>query len=117
MPSSKPDILSALSWLVDSGADEAVHESPVNHFALPGNGGDRARLPGGSNNRDQRPGGPLPIRLGYPRPTGSIGRQPPPKPASESGDSIATAMETAAACSSLAELRAALEAFDGCALR
>lgn len=119
MSSSKSDLLATLGWLVDAGADEAVHESPVDHFAAKGAGGNSARPLG-----QGKPNTPVPrlaessaVRPQYPRPVAPFAGDPPPRPTAESGDSIGTAIATAAACNSLAELRAALEAFDGCGLK
>lgn len=84
------DTLSTLNWLVEAGADEAIAEQPVNRLVA------KAQPP------------PLPAR---PVPA----RAPAPLPLE--GDAIGTAQAAAAAATSLAELKAALEAFDGCALK
>ena len=118
MPSSKPDLLATLGWLVDAGADEAVHESPVDHFAAKGNDGHSARLPrrGEPNAPGPRPDEPSAVRMQFPRAAARVAYKAPGTTA-ESGDAIGTAIATAAACNSLVELRAALEAFDDCALK
>ncbi len=92
------DILSTLNWLVEAGADEAIADAPVNRLAA-------------------KPAAPA---------QPAVTRAVPPKPAAPSraaaslpldGDAIGGAMASAAAATSLAELRSALEAFDGCALK
>ncbi|HKQ44770.1 MAG TPA: uracil-DNA glycosylase [Rhizomicrobium sp.] len=86
------DTLSILNWLVEAGADEAVAEQPVNRLAA-------AAV--------KAPVHPLPAA--------------PPRSASIplpiEGDAIGGAMAAAAAATSLAELQAALEAFEGCPLK
>lgn len=124
------DCLSTLAWLVDAGADEAVLDEPVDRFA-----GKTSRetaqlfpppLVGGGEPRSGPGEGVLPQHP----PPGSLRysakSRPPPQGGREnrnvsasvsSTDSIGSAMEIAAACNSLEELKAALERFDGCALK
>lgn len=90
----RSELLSALSWLVEAGADEALGDAPVNRFATPR---------------------PIPSRTETPaRPS-----TPPPSPSviAPGGDAIGSAIEIAARCQTLPELKAALEAFDGCSLK
>jgi DNA polymerase len=93
--------LATLNWLVEAGADEAVAESPVNRLnskpspPLEGSEG-RAKMPST-----------------YSLPTPGEGRTS----ALIADDAIGGAMAAAAAATSLAELRAAMEGFDGCALK
>jgi len=85
------DTLSTLNWLVEAGADEAVAEQPVNRLtARP----QVAPL--------QAPAPPRPV---------------PARPPALDGDAIASAQAAAAAAQSLPELKAALEVFEGCALK
>jgi uracil-DNA glycosylase family 4 len=104
---SNADHLAALAWLVDAGADEAVLDEPVNRFAAPKPMREpaRAELP-------QRT--PTQVRESF------RARTPQPAPAATpaaSDDAIGTAMELAARAQTLAELKAALESYDGCALK
>jgi DNA polymerase len=89
------DSLSALAWLVEAGADEAMSDAPADRFAA-------------------RP------QAQAPRPTASpVSKVPPPPkaaPPSET-DSIGTAIALARSANSLTELKTALEGFDGCALK
>ncbi|MGH6878905.1 MAG: uracil-DNA glycosylase [Rhizomicrobium sp.] len=90
--------IAALRWLVEAGADEAIGEAPVNRFRpVADQAAARARVEA-----------PQVVR----RPAAVA--QPSPV---KSTDQIGRAMELAAACTTLAELKAALERFDGCALK
>ena len=88
--------LAALAWQIEAGADEAIAEAPLNRF-------DAVEAPA-----------PKPARAAKPAPAA-----PPPPPGPEEAAQAATraAHEIAAACGSLAELRAAIAAYDGCALK
>jgi DNA polymerase len=89
------DTLSTLQWLLEAGAGEATAETPVNRLAA------------------APPMAPAPPRSA----------PPPPRPAARSvplpleGDGIGNAQAAAASATTLAALKAALEAFDGCALK
>lgn len=86
------ETLSTLAWLVEAGADEAIGSEPVNRLV-------------------QRP-------AAAPSPASSpaVPRKPVVT-AAVPGDAIGTAQAVTAAAGNLAELKAALEAFDGCALK
>ena len=90
------DPLQTLNWLVEAGADEAIASEPVNRLAA------KAPTPVAQ---------PMPAAVPRPVPA----RAPTPLPLAD--DAIGGAMAAAAAATSLAELKAALEAFDGCALK
>ena len=95
--------LAALAWLVDAGADEAVLSEPVNRFAAP---------------KPQREAPPAELPQRAPSNFGEAPRPPAPQPlAASSDDAIGSAMEIAARAQTLAELKAALESYDGCALK
>ncbi len=87
------DPLATLAWLVEAGADEAITETPVNRLAA------KTVAP--------TPITPLPIAP----------RTAPAKAAAGGGDPIGDAMTAAAAATSLDELKAAMEAFEGSALK
>jgi len=82
------DTLSTLEWLLEAGAGEAIGEAPVNRLA------PRA-----------------------PSATGAVPPTPRAAVAQPAGDAITGAQAAAAAAMTLEELRAALEAYDGCALK
>ena len=109
------DPLSALTWLMDAGADEAVGDEPVNRLVAkptPKPTDFLQPLPG------HRPASP-PQRPAFTpaRAAPTLAQQArSPAPVIE-GDDIGNAMEIAARASTLPELKAALEAYDGCALK
>jgi uracil-DNA glycosylase len=93
------DTLSTLNWLIEAGADEAVADEPVNRLVT------KPRAPAAA---------PTASPLASP-PRPAPARAPAPLPLE--GDAIGGAQAAAAAATTLAELKAALEAFDGCALK
>ena len=90
------DHLSILNWLVESGADEAIAAEPVNRLV--------AKAPAPATSPVAMPRAAAPAR-------------PATAPLPLADDAIGGAMQAASAATSLAELRAAMEAFDGCALK
>jgi uracil-DNA glycosylase family 4 len=96
------DALTTLNWLVEAGADEAIADEPVNRLVA------KAAV--------------TPMSVATPRPatparTPVPARAPAPSAPLIADDAIGGAMAAAASANSLAELQAALEAFDGCALK
>lgn len=95
------DTLATLNWLVEAGADEAIAEEPVNRLVAKA--------------------APAPMPVAAPRPAAPQPRAPvparAPAPLAIDDDAIGGAMAAASGANSLEELRAALEAFDGCALK
>ena len=92
------DALAALNWLVEAGADEAIGEAPVNRVV------------------DKKPP-PVSVAL-----TPSSQATPATKTLSPDrgrgqSDAIGDAQALAAAAGDLAELKAAMEAFEGCGLK
>ena len=139
------DSLGALAWLVGAGADEAVGEAPVNRFQAKASASSMRTSPSplaGEGNanahaRSHWEGGETRGRT-PPPPSGSAARPLPQgegerrtaatrkpsvtptsvlNPHAHDNDHIGRALEIANACASLAELKAALEAFEGCALK
>jgi uracil-DNA glycosylase family 4 len=114
------DPLDDLTWLLDAGADEAIGEEPVDRMkARPsppvGEGGassaSEMRRVRGEERPLTRPPLAAPATVDA-RPAASTH-----KGRGNSADSIGTAMELAASCNTLAELKAALESFEGCPLK
>ncbi|MBS0471758.1 MAG: uracil-DNA glycosylase [Proteobacteria bacterium] len=109
------DTLSTLRWLLDSGADEALADDPVNRFIV------RPPQPAGADATEQRrvatstaaPPRPL-TRPEGPRPLANI---TPANNGPLATDGYASAQEIAARCNTLVELKAALEGFDGSQLK
>jgi DNA polymerase len=91
--------LAALAWQVEAGADEAIGAEPVNRFeaAEP----EAKSRPGAKPKRAAR------------------SKEPPPAASKDDEASAAEAgtRAVAAGCADLAELRAAITAFDGCKLK
>lgn len=100
----KNDPLAALAWLVESGADETIGEEPVNRLVA------KPAAPARAPIAEQ----PRPAL----RPVASF-KPSPAAPATLplESDSIGTAQSLATAAKTLAELKTALEGFDGCALK
>ncbi|MBD3763152.1 MAG: uracil-DNA glycosylase [Rhodobacterales bacterium] len=91
--------LAALAWLIELGADEAIGDLPVDRYALPGTAAD--------------PRPPAAARAVAPAPAAD----PAPPVAPPAGDPVAVARALAAGAVSLDALRAALAAYDHCALK
>jgi DNA polymerase len=97
----REDLAALLRWYVDQGLDEAIGEQAIDRFAPP----------------------PAPVAA-VPQPARSIpSRTPAPAPAPrapvplESPQLVEDARALAERCTSLAELEAAVRAFEGCALK
>jgi len=90
----EPDLsaIAALRWLVEAGGDEAVGEEAIDRFRQP----------------QEKPRAAAPVPAAASRPPAAS-----PVPV----DHIGRAIELAAACATLADLKRAVEAFDGCALK
>ncbi|MEQ8388679.1 MAG: uracil-DNA glycosylase [Alphaproteobacteria bacterium] len=102
-------LLDALAWQVEAGADVCVADTPVDSYALTRQqkaartasrpvAAPAAERPAGPARRAERPG-------------------PDPAPLATDNRLAQSARHEAAAATSLAELRAVIEAFDGCALK
>jgi uracil-DNA glycosylase family 4 len=109
----KSDALNTLNWLVEAGAGEAILDAPVNRFAAPRTGarhGDGTLpFPNENARRTDTREGVRTTRTTQPSPT--------PAPLVAEGDNIGHAMEIARRCSTLAELKVALESFEGSQLK
>lgn len=109
------DPLSALAWLVDAGADEAVGDEPVNRLVAKPAPKPTDFLQPASGYRP--PAAPTRTAFTAPRPAPTLAQQAKaPGPVIE-GDEIGTAIEIAAHANTLPELKAALEAYEGCTLK
>ena len=114
------EALALLRWLVESGADEAIGEEPVNRFVARTNP-IPSPLAGEGKSNAKRSTWEGEIARTPPPPSRSAARPLPRGEAEQiretSGDDIGDAMAIAAAAATLAELKTALENFDGCALK
>lgn len=90
-----------LRWYLDAGVDEAIGEEPLDRYLLSSQAQTQAKpaAPAGQSSM-----------AAAPRFTGNSAP-------SQAAPARATASHLAAACTSLAELKAALEQFDGCLLK
>jgi len=110
--------LSALTWLVEAGADEATGEVAVDRFAAkkpqpnpPLEGGSKSAS--AATQISGRGQAPVSEFRPSPKPAARVSTLPQGEGKDEIGDAIALAR----AAASLPELKAALESFDGCALK
>jgi len=103
-PIAREDIESLLRWYVDQGIDEAIAEEAIDRFAAPAP--PPAAMPA------PPPPAATPIRPAPASP--AVLRGPVPI---ESPQLVEDARALAQRCSSVAELEAAVRAFDGCALK
>lgn len=97
------DIASLLKWYVDNGLDEAIGEVTVDRFVSPAAPAAVASA--------AAPAAPTPIRAPSPPPAP---RAPVPL---ETPQLVEDARELARRCGTIAELEAAVRAFEGCALK
>jgi len=101
---SRDELVAALQWQIDAGADEAIGDHPIDRFAVAAQktAADAAAaaaepVAGGDSRRPQTP---------------------PPSPTLAPQDTIAaSARSMAESAADLAALREALAAFDGCSLK
>jgi uracil-DNA glycosylase len=100
------DAAALLRWYVDHGIDETIGEEPVDRFALP----PPAAVIAAQAPVPARPAAPTPIRT----PTAAAPRPPVPL---ESPQLVEDARALAEGCNTIAELEAAVRAFEGCALK
>lgn len=105
-PISAPQLL---QWYLEAGVDETVGDAPANRF------------------EDLPPAAPAKATLSKVPPTtvppttismaGAVSRQPAPTGLPDQGHAAADAKTAAASCESIDQLRAAVSAFDECALK
>ncbi|HZP99227.1 MAG TPA: uracil-DNA glycosylase [Reyranella sp.] len=105
-----PNAAAILQWYVDQGLDETIGEQPVDRFAVlsPATAASAA-APLATPTPLPRPRAPVPPPLQAPAP-----RAPVPI---ESPQLVEDARALAARCTTIAELEAAIRAFEGCALK
>ncbi len=104
MPDDR-ELLATLRFLVDAGADTAVESQPVDRYRPPPKPDSRqAAEPQTAVQHRPEPAPPRPARA----PAGAV---------AAGGDAARSARERAQASASLEELRAAVEAFEGCGLK
>ncbi len=100
MQNDRDSRLAALQWQIETGADEAIGERPVDRTAT---------RPAAA--REPAPAKPRPVEAE------AALWQPKPGKLESSEAALTSARQMAAGARNLAELKAALEAFDGCPLK
>ncbi|TAJ38982.1 MAG: uracil-DNA glycosylase [Reyranella sp.] len=100
------DAAALLRWYVDHGIDETIGEEPIDRFAIP----PPAAVAATQAPSPARPAAPTPIRA----PVAAAPRPPVPL---ESPQLVEDARALAEGCNTIAELEAAVGAFEGCALK
>jgi DNA polymerase len=107
---SRHESLATLAWLIDAGADEAIGEGPVDRLTATAKS-TRSKPPAEEGLKPQPSGAALQTRPALaPQPEIGFPTAPP-------GDEVGNAQEIAARASTLAKLKAALEAFNGSTLK
>lgn len=103
----------ALQWLVDMGADEAIGEAPIDRYAAARDAATKAAAapPRTQPTAQSTTTPPPPVSAAAPA------RAAAPQAVSEQAQIAADSRAIANKAATLDELRAALETFDGCALR
>ncbi|MHB1219877.1 MAG: uracil-DNA glycosylase [Alphaproteobacteria bacterium] len=121
---SDAELLRHLAWQVQAGADEAIGEAPVDRYAARPQAPSPAPQPVRAETPKAEPmapamaaakAAPSPVAP-PPAPASSAPRQAAPPLAAQSAIA-ADARDRAAAAQSIDELRASVEAFDGCPLK
>ena len=107
MPDERDEALGALMWLMAAGADEAIGGTPIDRLASPA-----PRAGPGAKPPDPPRAGPK--QASVPRP--AAGRAPS-APLSSTETALSSARDLARAAANLDELKAALGAFEGCAIK
>ncbi len=105
MTASREESLAALNWLVEAGADEATGDAPVDRFSA------RAAV------APVVPQAAATAPKAVPRPNPPLAQIKPTTLAPLATDGFGSAVEIAAKCRTLAELRAAMESFEGSQLK
>jgi len=124
MARSGDDLVGILRWQIDAGADEAIGEAPVNRLAAPAATSESRAAPAATSESRAAPAATSESRAA-PAATSETPATAPAAPAARpavgpleaTAESVAGARSLAAAAGDLDALRAALETFDGCALK
>lgn len=103
----RSQLSAALRWQLEAGADEAIGDTPIDRYAV------SAKAAAAKAALKERPAAPPPAAPSPPPPP----PQRTPRPLASADAEAESAREIAAACTTLGALKAAVEAFDGCALK
>jgi uracil-DNA glycosylase len=122
---TRQELAAALRWQVEAGADEAIGDAPIDHFAakppkLATDTVTKAVTEAATETANETPT-EAPVTPAQPDASAASRDTPPASPAAprlEPADAVnETARGLAAGCEDLTALEAALAAFDGCALK
>ncbi|MBT4905870.1 MAG: uracil-DNA glycosylase [Rhodospirillaceae bacterium] len=119
---ARQELAAALRWQVEAGADEAILEAPIDHFAAtPPTPGAKPVTETANEAPIAPPAEAAPGQSDTPTPPAASSGTPPASPAPprlEPADAVnETARDLAGGCEDLAALKTALATFDGCALK
>jgi len=103
----RSQLSAALRWQLEAGADEAIGDAPIDRYTV------SAKAAAAKAALKERPAAPPPAAPSPPPPP----PQRTPRPLASADAEAESAREIAAACTTLGALKAAVEAFDGCALK
>ena len=110
----RTEMIAALRWQIDAGADEAILNEAVDRFAeVAKTKADAAK----KSATAAQESAPPPNQAGAPPPTPAATAARPVAPLAAADTVTEDARIQAAACNDLAALRTALETFDGCPLK
>jgi len=101
----------ALVWQLEAGVDECIGEEPVDRFQEPAHAAAQTPAPAASALSDSPPAAPVGRRHMSERSLDAA------SPAAEPSRGVQSAWDVASQCRSVAELEAAVQAFDGCPLK
>ncbi len=114
-PQTTEDVLAALQWYAEAGVDLAVNNTPTNWFALPKPGKAKPTAAPEATASSAIAATPRPAAPSFSPPPKATA--PAPHATQGTQEAVAKAKEAAAKASTITELRAAVEAFAGCALK
>ena len=103
----RSQLSAALRWQLEAGADEAIGDAPIDRYAV------SAKAAAAKAALKERPAASPPAAPSPPPPP----PQRAPRPLASADAEAESARAIAAACTTLAELKAAVSAFEGCALK
>lgn len=116
--SERADMIAALRWQIDAGADEAILDTAVDRFAEVAKAKAEAAVKSATPAQEVEPTPNQPVAP--PPPTSAAAGAVAARPVTPlaAADTVNEDARTqAAACNDLAALRTAIEAFDGCPLK
>lgn len=108
LESDAKSLIAALEWQVEMGADDAVFDQPFDRYAhQAAKAAARSAPPVEASRRAAAPSQPAPAPRAAPTANAPLG----------TAEAVSEGKSLASQCTTLEELRAALEAFDGCQLK